>query len=99
VINRPITLLIFDYPINWSLTCLVFYKVVCFVFNFSNIFVSVFSLLKPKQTKMNKTGSTICLVLLHIYLSIVLTISAPESAIVTQVPGFNGTIPSKHHAG
>jgi len=48
---------------------------------------------------MNKTRSTVCLVLLQIYLSIVLTISAPETAIVTQVPGFNGTIPSKHYAG
>jgi hypothetical protein len=98
VSNRPITLLISDYPINWSLTCLVFDKVV-FLFSILIIFVSVFSVLKPKQTRMNKTGSTICLVLLHIYLSIVLTISAPESAIVTQVPGFNGTIPSKHYAG
>jgi hypothetical protein len=48
---------------------------------------------------MNKTVSTVCLVLLQIYLSIVLTISAPETAIVTHVPGFNGTIPSKHYAG
>ncbi|XP_004510209.1 serine carboxypeptidase-like 20 [Cicer arietinum] len=48
---------------------------------------------------MNKVGSTICLILLHIYLSILVTNSAPETAIVTQIPGFNGTIPSKHYAG
>uniref|UniRef100_A0A2P2LUR6 Carboxypeptidase n=1 Tax=Rhizophora mucronata TaxID=61149 RepID=A0A2P2LUR6_RHIMU len=25
--------------------------------------------------------------------------SAPESAVVTQIPGFSGTLPSKHYAG
>ncbi|CAL0304580.1 unnamed protein product [Lupinus luteus] len=39
------------------------------------------------------------LVLLQISLSIVLTQSAPESSLVTQLPGFNGTLPSKHYAG
>ncbi|KAK7350563.1 hypothetical protein VNO77_09326 [Canavalia gladiata] len=41
----------------------------------------------------------LCLLLLHIFLCFVFTQSAPESAIVTQIPGFNGTLPSKHHAG
>ncbi|CAI9107286.1 OLC1v1006605C1 [Oldenlandia corymbosa var. corymbosa] len=36
----------------------------------------------------------ICLVLCFL-----LTESAPEGALVTQLPGFNGTIPSKHYAG
>lgn len=41
----------------------------------------------------------LCLVLLHIFLCFVPTQSAPESATVTQIPGFNGTLPSKHYAG
>lgn len=28
-----------------------------------------------------------------------LTLSAPENALVTNIPGFNGTLPSKHYAG
>ncbi|CAI8608252.1 unnamed protein product [Vicia faba] len=49
---------------------------------------------------MKTTCSSVCLaLLLQFYLSIVVTNSAPESAIVTQIPGFNGTIPSKHYAG
>ncbi|XP_027334977.1 serine carboxypeptidase-like 20 [Abrus precatorius] len=48
---------------------------------------------------MAKTCCSLCLVFLHVFLCFVLTISAPESAIVTQVPGFNGTLPSKHYAG
>ena len=28
-----------------------------------------------------------------------LTSHFPESAIVTQIPGFSGTLPSKHYAG
>ncbi|GAB4830358.1 Serine carboxypeptidase-like 20 [Ancistrocladus abbreviatus] len=34
-----------------------------------------------------------------VILSFVLTESAPQSALVTQLPGFNGTFPSKHYAG
>ncbi|KAK7256191.1 hypothetical protein RIF29_29629 [Crotalaria pallida] len=39
------------------------------------------------------------LVLLIISLSFVLIQSAPERALIKQVPGFNGKIPSKHYAG
>ncbi|KAK7256196.1 hypothetical protein RIF29_29634 [Crotalaria pallida] len=39
------------------------------------------------------------LALLLISLSFVLIQSAPESALIKQVPGFNGKIPSKHYAG
>ncbi|KAK7256190.1 hypothetical protein RIF29_29628 [Crotalaria pallida] len=39
------------------------------------------------------------LVLFIISLSFVLIHSAPESSLIKQVPGFNGTIPSKHYAG
>ncbi|XP_058743459.1 serine carboxypeptidase-like 20 [Vicia villosa] len=46
---------------------------------------------------MKKTGSSVYLVLLAVH--IVVTNSAPESAIVTQIPGFSGTIPSKNYAG
>lgn len=41
----------------------------------------------------------LCLILLHIFLRFVPIQSAPESAIVTQIPGFSGTLPSKHYAG
>lgn len=33
------------------------------------------------------------------FLSFVLIQAAPESALVTKVPGFSGTLPSKHYAG
>ncbi|KAF1895873.1 hypothetical protein Lal_00037990 [Lupinus albus] len=39
------------------------------------------------------------LILLSISMNFVLTQSAPESSLVTQLPGFNGTFPSKHYAG
>ncbi|CAL0328184.1 unnamed protein product [Lupinus luteus] len=39
------------------------------------------------------------LALLSISLSFVLTQSAPESSLITNLPGFNGTLPSKHYAG
>lgn len=32
-------------------------------------------------------------------LSFVPTQSAPEAALITQIPGFNGTLPSKHYSG
>ncbi|KAL4355966.1 hypothetical protein AHAS_Ahas09G0039500 [Arachis hypogaea] len=48
---------------------------------------------------MGDKCSIFSLVSLHIFLSFVLTQSAPESALITQIPGFNGTLPSKHYAG
>ncbi|CAL0328182.1 unnamed protein product [Lupinus luteus] len=39
------------------------------------------------------------LALISISLSFVLTQSAPESSLITNLPGFNGTLPSKHYAG
>ncbi|CAL0302829.1 unnamed protein product [Lupinus luteus] len=41
----------------------------------------------------------LCLILLSISLNFVLTQSAPESSLIIQLPGFNGTFPSKHYAG
>ncbi|XAR60886.1 Carboxypeptidase C [Bertholletia excelsa] len=38
-------------------------------------------------------------VLIYTVLSLTLTESAPEGALVTQLPGFNGTFPSKHYSG
>ncbi|XP_061350302.1 serine carboxypeptidase-like 20 [Gastrolobium bilobum] len=38
-------------------------------------------------------------ILIHISLSFVLTQSAPEKSLITNVPGFNGTLPSRHYAG
>ncbi|KAI4354160.1 hypothetical protein L6164_003053 [Bauhinia variegata] len=39
------------------------------------------------------------IVLLHFFLSFVIIQSAPESALITQIPGFDGSFPSKHYAG
>ncbi|KAJ1389212.1 Serine carboxypeptidase, serine active site [Sesbania bispinosa] len=39
------------------------------------------------------------LILLHISLSFDLTQSAPKGSLITKVPGFNNTLPSKHYAG
>ncbi|XP_004492244.4 serine carboxypeptidase-like 20 [Cicer arietinum] len=39
------------------------------------------------------------LVLLHIFLTFVLTQSAPQDSLVTNLPGFNGSLNSKHYAG
>ncbi|RHN45687.1 putative carboxypeptidase C [Medicago truncatula] len=39
------------------------------------------------------------LVLLHISLTFVLTHSAPKGSLITHLPGFNGSLPSKHYAG
>ncbi|KAE9617952.1 putative carboxypeptidase C [Lupinus albus] len=39
------------------------------------------------------------LILLSISLNFVLTQSAPENSLITELPGFNGTFPSKHYAG
>ncbi|KAF7825886.1 serine carboxypeptidase-like 20 [Senna tora] len=50
---------------------------------------------------MAKSSFGVIFFLLHIiFLSYVfIAHSAPESALVTHLPGFNGTIPSKHYAG
>ncbi|CAL0302827.1 unnamed protein product [Lupinus luteus] len=45
------------------------------------------------------TSLYLCLILLSISLNFVLTQSAPESSLIAQLPGFNGTLPSKHYAG
>ncbi|GFZ01786.1 serine carboxypeptidase-like 20 [Actinidia rufa] len=37
--------------------------------------------------------------LIYIFISFVLTESAPEGALVTQIPGFDGNFPSKHYSG
>ncbi|RXH86989.1 hypothetical protein DVH24_028489 [Malus domestica] len=37
--------------------------------------------------------------LIYTFLSILPTQSAPQSALVSQIPGFSGTLPSKHYAG
>lgn len=34
-----------------------------------------------------------------LFMSLGPTQSAPESALITQIPGFSGTIPSKHYSG
>ena len=39
------------------------------------------------------------LILLHIFLTFVLTHSAPKGSLITNVPGFNGSLPSKHYGG
>ncbi|XP_073222805.1 serine carboxypeptidase-like 20 [Cicer arietinum] len=39
------------------------------------------------------------LVLLHIFLTFVLTQSAPQDSLVTNLPGFNGSLNSNHYAG
>nr|XP_027113170.1 serine carboxypeptidase 1-like isoform X1 [Coffea arabica] len=39
------------------------------------------------------------LLLICVAVSFVRTQSAPESALITSIPGFNGTLPSKHYAG
>ena len=75
------------WSINWASDCCSWQR----VFFFLTLFIC--------SNRMAKTCSFICLVSLHVFLSFVLTQSAPESALVTQVPGFNGTIPSKHYAG
>ncbi|KAL3517890.1 hypothetical protein ACH5RR_020479 [Cinchona calisaya] len=49
-----------------------------------------------------KTPSQPYTFLLVIYLTVSLSVlsqSAPETALVTSIPGFNGTFPSKHYAG
>ncbi|KAI4356289.1 hypothetical protein L6164_000321 [Bauhinia variegata] len=45
------------------------------------------------------TSVVLYIFLLHIFLSFVISLSAPESALITQLPGFNGAFPSKHYAG
>lgn len=40
-----------------------------------------------------------CWVLICVLLSFVLTQAAPPTALVTKLPGFNGTFPSKHYSG
>ncbi|CAL5191954.1 unnamed protein product [Lathyrus oleraceus] len=43
--------------------------------------------------------SNLYLILLHIFLIFVLTHSAPKGSLITNVPGFNGSLPSKHYGG
>ncbi|CAL5191882.1 unnamed protein product [Lathyrus oleraceus] len=43
--------------------------------------------------------SNLYLILLHIFLTFVLTHSAPKGSLITNVPGFNGSLPSKHYGG
>jgi hypothetical protein len=38
-------------------------------------------------------------VFVYIFLSFMLTQSAPETALVAEIPGFTGTLPSKHYSG
>ena len=38
-------------------------------------------------------------VLICMLFSFVLTEAAPQTALVTKLPGFNGTFPSKHYSG
>ncbi|KAE9617954.1 putative carboxypeptidase C [Lupinus albus] len=45
------------------------------------------------------TSFYLFLILLSIFLNFVLTQPAPENSLITQLPGFNGTLPSKHYAG
>ena len=69
--------------------------------NLSPLTLSRNSKKKPKyHLDMNKNMN-----LIHIFFSIYVSFtiflaqSAPQNAIVSQVPGFNGTLPSKHYAG
>ncbi|XP_058739519.1 serine carboxypeptidase-like 20 [Vicia villosa] len=39
------------------------------------------------------------LFLLHIFLTFVVTHSAPKGSLITNLPGFNGSLPSKHYGG
>jgi hypothetical protein len=48
---------------------------------------------------MAETCLIIYKVLVYIFLSFVLTQSAPQTALVTEIPGFTGTLLSKHHSG
>ncbi|XP_059660020.1 serine carboxypeptidase-like 20 [Cornus florida] len=49
---------------------------------------------------MAKIGNSIHIIILtYILFTFVLTQSAPESALVTQIPGFDGTFLSKHYSG
>ncbi|KAK7287299.1 hypothetical protein RIF29_00521 [Crotalaria pallida] len=63
--------------------------------------IEILSILILGFNRMAKTFSRLCLFsLLLIYFNfLVITQSAPESALVTQLPGFNGSLPSKHYAG
>ncbi|GAB4827171.1 Serine carboxypeptidase-like 20 [Ancistrocladus abbreviatus] len=48
---------------------------------------------------MGRFYSFIQISLIVVIFSFVLTESAPQNALVTQLPGFNGTFPSKHYSG
>ncbi|KAJ7961688.1 Carboxypeptidase [Quillaja saponaria] len=50
---------------------------------------------------MATTSSTACLytIIVYIFFCFVLTQSAPESALIKEIPGFSGVLPSKHYAG
>ncbi|KAI3667884.1 hypothetical protein L6452_42954 [Arctium lappa] len=55
----------------------------------------------PKYSlDMNKNINSIHIFFsIYVSFTIFLAQSAPQNAIISQVPGFNGTIPSKHYAG
>lgn len=46
-----------------------------------------------------KTQMKVNIALIYFAFLIGLALSAPESALVTKVPGFSGNLPSKHYAG
>lgn len=48
---------------------------------------------------MAETCLIIYKVFVYIFLSFVLTQSAPQTALVTEIPGFTGTLLSKHYSG
>ncbi|KAJ0792416.1 putative carboxypeptidase C [Helianthus annuus] len=45
---------------------------------------------------MNKITFSICITFTFLFFS---AHSAPENAAISQIPGFDGTLPSKHYAG
>ncbi|KAK9669558.1 hypothetical protein RND81_13G139400 [Saponaria officinalis] len=54
-------------------------------------------MLRKNNHHINNMG--VVLTLLLFFLSFLLTHSAPQTALVTQLPGFSGTFPSKHYSG
>ncbi|KAJ4730347.1 Carboxypeptidase [Melia azedarach] len=48
---------------------------------------------------MAKTSLVLYKILVYYLSFVALTYSAPETALITQIPGFSGTFPSKHYSG
>lgn len=48
---------------------------------------------------MAKSGPILYRIFSMLLSFVLLTHSAPETALVTQLPGFSGTFPSKHYSG